>query len=468
MTLDLHNLARPAPSAFRAPPPGREGYPSPYGGGGSEADGGGRAAVTYPGFALRDGVLHAEEVPLTEIADAVGTPVYVYSRGGIEHQYDRLAAALPHGSLIAFAVKANPNLGVIAALAAKGAGADVVSGGEMLRALKAGVPPERIVFSGVGKTLAEHEAALAAGISQINVESEPELHMLSAVATRMGVEARVALRVNPDVEAGTHNKISTGRKEDKFGIPAARALAAADLAASLPGLRVQGLAVHIGSQLTSLEPFERSFEALGTLMRALRDAGHAIETMDLGGGLGVAYEPGEPVPPAIEEYGAVVERATNGWDARLIFEPGRLLVAEAGVLVATVTLVKQGEDRRFVVIDAAMNDLLRPSLYGAFHGIRAVTPGRESYTADVVGPACESGDTFARGRAMDAVGAGDRVAIMTTGAYGASLASTYNSRPLVPEAMVSGTQWQLVAKRVAVADMIALESVPDWSSPPKG
>ena len=432
-------------SALRAPPPEGE--------------------DDAPGFALIDGTLHAEAVPLDTIADAVGTPVYVYSRGGIEHQYDRLAAALPRGALIAFAVKANPNLGVVATLAARGAGADVVSGGEMLRALKAGVPPERIIFSGVGKTLAEHEAALAAGIAQINVESEPELHMLSAVASRMGVTARVALRVNPDVAAGTHTKISTGRKEDKFGIPAARALAAADLARALPGLRVCGLAVHIGSQLTSLDPFERSFEAMADLMRALRAAGYAVETMDLGGGLGVAYEPGQPVPPTMEAYGAMVARATRDWDARLIFEPGRLLVAEAGALLATVTLVKEGEDRRFVVIDAAMNDLLRPSLYGAYHGIRAVRPGAGRFTADVVGPACESGDTFARERAMDAVGTGERVAIMTAGAYGASLASTYNSRALVPEVMVSGNKWRLVAKRVAVADMIALEHVPSWDDP---
>ena len=416
-----------------------------------------------PGFALVDGVLHVENVPLDIIADAVGTPVYVYSRGGIEHQYDRLAAALPAHATIAFAVKSNPNLGVIAVLAARGAGADVVSGGEMLRALAGGVPPARIIFSGVGKTLAEHEAALATGIGQINVESEPELDMLSAVAARMGVTARVALRVNPDVEAGTHTKISTGRKEDKFGIPAARALAAAELARSLPGIEVCGLAVHIGSQLTTLDPFERSFEALGELMRTLRAAGHTIDTMDLGGGLGVRYAPGDPEPPPVEAYGAMVARATRGWDARLIFEPGRYLVAEAGLLLTTVILVKEGVDRRFVVVDAAMNDLLRPSLYGAFHDIRSVRPTGERFEADVVGPACESGDTFARARTIDTVQAGDRVAIMTAGAYGASLASTYNSRPLVPEAMASGDKWRLVAKRVPVADMIALESVPDWS-----
>lgn len=425
-----------------------------------------RAGVDdVPGFALIDGALHAERVALDTIADAVGTPVYVYARSAIEARYDRLAAALPTGSTIAFAVKANPNLGVIATLAGRGAGADVVSGGEMLRALKADVPPERIVFSGVGKTLGELEAALGHSIGQINVESEPELQMLSAVAVKLGITARIALRVNPDVAAGTHTKISTGRKEDKFGIPAARALAAAELARALPGLRVQGLAVHIGSQLTTLEPFERSFAALGELMRAMRGAGHAIKTMDLGGGLGVTYEPGEAPPPSVEDYGAMVARATRDWDARLIFEPGRYLVAEAGVLLTTVILVKKGVDRRFVVVDAAMNDLLRPSLYGAFHDIRGVRPMGATFAADVVGPACESGDTFARGRTIDAVRAGDRIAIMTAGAYGASLASTYNSRALVPEVMVSGDIWRVVARRVPVADMIALETVPDWGLP---
>lgn len=413
-------------------------------------------------YTVHDGALHAEGVPLDALADAIGTPVYCYSSAAIRERYRRLEAALPAGSLIAYAVKANPNLGVVASLAAEGAGADVVSGGEMLRALKAGVPPERIVFSGVGKTVAELEAALAAGIAQLNVESEPELHMLSAAASRAGVTAPIALRVNPDVAAGAHTKISTGRREDKFGIPMRQVHAAADLARALPGLRLRGIAVHIGSQLITLAPMERSFAVMGDLARDLRGVGHAIETVDLGGGLGVLYEPGETVPPSIETYGAMVRRATQGWDARLIFEPGRLLVAEAGVLLATVILVKQGEDRRFIVIDAAMNDLLRPSLYGAFHDIRAVKPTGERFVADVVGPACESGDTFARQREMDAVKAGDRVAIMTAGAYGASLASTYNSRPLVPEAMVRGAEWRVVAERVPVDRMIGLESVPDW------
>jgi len=426
------------------------------------AVGNAEAQPAFDAYTLQNGALHAEGVPLETLADAIGTPVYCYSRAMIERQYRRLEAALPDGSLIAYAVKANPNLAVVAALARIGAGADVVSGGEMRRALAGGIAPTSIVFSGVGKTVAELEAALAARIAQLNVESEAELHMLSAAAVRAGVTAPIALRVNPDVAAGAHTKISTGRREDKFGIPMARVHAAADLARTLPGLRLQGIAVHIGSQLTSLAPMERAFAAMGDLARDLRGAGHGIDTVDLGGGLGVLYEPGEADPPSIEAYGALVRRVTRDWAARLIFEPGRLLVAEAGVLLTTVILVKEGEDRRFVVIDAAMNDLLRPSLYNAFHDIRAVRPTPTRFTADVVGPACESGDTFARGREIDAVQAGDRVAIMTAGAYGASLASTYNSRPLVPEAMVHGTEWRIVAKRVLVESMIDLESVPDW------
>lgn len=414
------------------------------------------------GFHRQDGRLYAEDVPVDVIARAVGTPVYVYSAAMMEERYRRLRDALPQGSLIAFAVKANPNLGVVATLAAAGAGADVVSGGEMVRALRAGVPPARIVYSGVGKTVAELEAALTAGIHQLNVESEPELHMLSAAAVRLGMTAPLALRVNPDVAAGTHTKISTGRAEDKFGIHISAIAAAAELARSLPGLRLQGLAVHIGSQLTTLEPMEAAFAEMGALAQALRAAGHAITTMDLGGGLGVLYEPGQPAPPAIDAYGAMIARVTRDWDAELIFEPGRVMVAEAGALAASVILVKQGLDRTFVVLDAAMNDLMRPSLYGAFHDIQPLDGDREEIVADVVGPACESGDTFAKQRRMAEVHAGDMVAIMTTGAYGASLASTYNSRPLVPEVLVRGGDWRVVAKRVPAEGMIALESVPDW------
>ncbi|MDT7933331.1 MAG: diaminopimelate decarboxylase [Sphingomonadaceae bacterium] len=408
------------------------------------------------------GALHCEGVALSAIADAAGTPVYVYSAAAIEERYRRLAAALPPSALIAYAVKANPNLAVVATLARLGAGADVVSGGELARARRASVPANRIVFSGVGKTVGELERALTEGILQLNVESEPELHMLSAVATRLGRTAPIALRVNPDVSAGTHTKISTGRAEDKFGIPAAQAKDAARLAASLPGLSLQGLAVHIGSQLTQLEPMERAFASLGSLAQALRAEGHAIRTIDLGGGLGVPYEPGQPAPPSPEAYGAMVERVSAGWGARLIFEPGRFLVAEAGVLVASTILVKQGQDRVFVVVDAAMNDLMRPTLYGAYHGIEPLEakPGR--MVVDVVGPACESGDTFAKAREIGAVGPGDRVALMTAGAYGASLASTYNSRPLVAEVLVRGRDWRVVANRVQPEAMMELEAIPDW------
>jgi diaminopimelate decarboxylase len=413
-------------------------------------------------FQLDNGALAADGVALAEIAAAVGTPVYVYSASAIEERFARFRAAVPQGSLVAYAVKANPNLGVIATLARAGAGADVVSGGELLRATTGGVSPERIVFSGVGKTAAEIEAALKAGIFQLNAESEPELAMISAAATRLGVDAPVALRINPEVAAGTHDKISTGRKEDKFGIPLTRALDAARLAASLPSVRLKGLALHIGSQLTQLPPFEAAFETLLRLAATLRADGHAVDTLDLGGGVGVPYVPGEAPPPPIEDYGALVTRMFAGEPARLIFEPGRYIVAEAGALVAQVILVKEGADRRFVVIDAAMNDLMRPSLYGAFHHIRAVRPHGGTMVADIVGPACETGDTFGRERDMDAVEAGDLVAIMTAGAYGATMASTYNSRALVPEAMARDGRWALVAERVPAERMIALERAPDW------
>ncbi len=413
-------------------------------------------------FELHDGVLSADGVALDGVARAVGTPLYVYSASAMEERFRRFRAAVPAGSLVAFAVKANPNLGVIATLARLGAGADVVSGGELLRATTAGVEPRRIVFSGVGKTLAEIERALRAGIFQLNAESEPELHMISAVATQLGVTAPVALRINPEVVPETHDKISTGRREDKFGIPIRRAGAAAALAAALPGVRLQGLALHIGSQLVKLPPFEAAFRTLLALAAELRAAGHSIATLDLGGGVGVPYVPGEPAPPPIEAYGALVARLFAGDPARLIFEPGRFLVAEAGALLAEVILVKEGADRRFVVIDAAMNDLMRPTLYGAFHHIRAVRPHGGTMVADIVGPACETGDTFGRERDMDAVEAGDLVAIMTAGAYGATMASTYNSRALVPEVLIRDGRWAVVAERVPPERMIALEAVPDW------
>ncbi len=417
-------------------------------------------------FTLRDGTLHAEDVSLPAIADAVGTPVYVYSTATLERHvrvFRDAVAGLGKGEpLVAFAVKANPNKAVLATLARAGMGADVVSGGELYRALDAGMDPDQIVFSGVGKTADEMAQGLNAGIGQFNIESEPELDMLSAVATRLGKVARIAIRVNPDVIAGTHAKISTGGKENKFGIDYHAAPAAYAHAASLPGIAVRGVAVHIGSQLTDLLPLEAAFGRVGALIRDLRAAGHDITHADLGGGLGVPYDPAKPLPPSPAEYGAMVARATAGWDARLMFEPGRLIVANAGVLVSRVIRVKQGATAPFVVVDAAMNDLLRPSLYDAYHDIRAVTPTGERAPANIVGPVCETGDTFALGRAMDVVAADDLVAFMTAGAYGATMASTYNSRALVPEVLVAGDQFAVVRERPPIEALAQADRLPPW------
>jgi diaminopimelate decarboxylase len=419
-------------------------------------------------FNLKNGVLHAEDVALPDIADAVGTPVYVYSTATIERHVTVFKAALAdvesgeQGPLIAFAVKANPNLGVLATLARQGLGADVVSGGELLRALAGGIDAGKIVFSGVGKTAAEMRLALEKGIYQFNVESEPEAEMLSDVAAAMGVRAPIAFRVNPNVVAGTHAKISTGGSEDKFGVAYDRAMAAYARAAELPGLAVRGIAVHIGSQLTDLAPSRAAFERVGTLIAELRAAGHAIVTADLGGGLGVPYDPARPIPPLPEAYGAMVREVTAGWNLRLIFEPGRVIVGNAGVLVSRVIRVKPGVSDPFVIVDAAMNDLMRPSLYDAWHDIRSVTPDGGKVVANVVGPICESGDTFAKKRPMDDVAAGDLVAFMTAGAYGATMGNTYNSRALTPEVLVSGTDWAIVRARQPIETLIAGDSMPPW------
>ncbi len=417
-------------------------------------------------FNSSDGQLHVEHVSLTEIADAVGTPVYVYSAGTIERHIsvfrDALAGAGEGEPLIAFAVKANPNGAVLAAMARAGLGADVVSAGELLRAVAAGIKPEKIVFSGVGKTRDEMAIALSHGIGQFNLESEPEAEMLSAVAVEMGREVAVAYRVNPDVDAGTHAKISTGKSENKFGIPIDTAPAAYARLATLPGLRAQGVAVHIGSQLTDLAPLEAAFAKVGALIVELRAAGHAITLADLGGGLGVPYNPASPQPPSPADYGAMVKRATQGWGVRLAFEPGRLIVANAGVLLSRVIRVKDGAAHSWVIADAAMNDLLRPSLYDAWHDIRAVAPTGKRTVANVVGPVCESGDTFAMGRDMDAVADGDLIVFMTAGAYGATMAGTYNSRALVPEVMVSGDKWAVVRPRPPLEALIEAETIPDW------
>jgi diaminopimelate decarboxylase len=415
-------------------------------------------------FHLRGGELHCEDVPLAEIAAAVGTPVYVYSTatmcrhvGALRHALEPLA-----DPLIAYAVKANPNRAVIATLANSGLGADVVSGGEYRRAIAAGVRPDTIVFSGVGKTEDEMRLALAGGLYQFNLESLAEAEMLSAVASAMGRTAPVGFRVNPDVAAGGHAKITTGAAENKFGIAVGEALAAYARAAELPALAVQGVAVHIGSQLTSLEPLERAFTRVGELIGELRAAGHRIDVADLGGGLGVPYDPTLPEPPSPADYGAMVRRVTRGWGVQLVFEPGRLLVGNAGVLLSRVIRVKPGASAPFVIVDAAMNDLMRPALYDAWHRIEAVRPSRSKRVANVVGPVCETGDTFATARDMDSVGAGDLVVFRTAGAYAAAMASTYNSRPLTPEVLVDGSRWAVVRPRVDIDALIAADRVPDW------
>ena len=415
-------------------------------------------------FNYVDGAMQVEQVSMAEIAAQVGTPVYIYSTATLSRHVGVFRDGLSQlaDPLIAFAVKANPNAAVLATLAKLGLGADVVSAGELLRALAAGIPANRIVFSGVGKTADEMRIALEKGIYQFNLESEPEAEMLSQVALSMGRKAPVAYRINPDVDAGTHAKISTGKSENKFGIPYGRALASYAAARDLPGLDVQGVAVHIGSQLTDLKPLEAAFVKVGALIASLREAGHDIRTADLGGGLGVPYDPSQPLPPSPAEYGAMVTRVTQGWDVRLMFEPGRLIVGNAGVLLSQVVRVKQGAQAPFVIVDAAMNDLLRPSLYDAWHDIRAVHPKGDRAAANVVGPVCETGDTFAMHRDMDVVAAGDLVAFMTAGAYGATMASTYNSRALTPEVLVSGDRWAVVRARPPIEALIEGDSIPAW------
>jgi diaminopimelate decarboxylase len=415
-------------------------------------------------FQLKDGELHCEEVPLSEIADEVGTPVYVYSTATMCRHAEALRSALePLGDpLVCYAVKANPNAAVVATLAKAGLGADVVSGGEYRRALAAGVSPDRIVFSGVGKTEEEMHSALDGGLYQFNLESLAEAEMLSSVASTMGLTAPVGFRVNPDVASGSHAKITTGTAESKFGIAIGEAVDAYARAAALPGLSVQGVAVHIGSQLTSLDPLERAFTRVGELIGTLREAGHSISVADLGGGLGVPYDPALPAPPSPADYGAMVARITSGWNVRLIFEPGRLLVGNAGVLLSRVIRLKPGATHPFVIVDSAMNDLMRPALYDAWHKIDAVRPSGESWTANVVGPVCETGDTFATAREMDFVEAGDLVIFRTAGAYAAAMSSTYNSRPLTPEVLVDRGRWAVVRPRIDADRLIAADRVPDW------
>jgi diaminopimelate decarboxylase len=415
-------------------------------------------------FDLQHGVLYCEDVPLPAIAEAVGTPVYVYSSATMVRHARVLREALQPlpDPLIAYAVKANANAAVLATLAAEGLGADVVSGGEYRRARAAGVPPEKIVFSGVGKTAEEMALALEGGLFQFNLESVEEAEMLSEVATRLGRTARVGFRVNPDVDAGTHAKISTGAAENKFGVPYSGALEAYARAAALPGLEVQGVAVHIGSQLTSLQPLRNAFQKVGALITLLRAAGHAITVADLGGGLGVPYDHAQMPPPSPVDYGAMVREVTADWDVRLVFEPGRLIVANAGVLLTRVIRVKPGATHPFVVVDAGMNDLIRPTLYDAWHAIDAVEPKGGRATVNVVGPVCETGDTFATARTMDEVGPDGLVVFRTAGAYAAAMSNTYNSRPLTPEVLVHGDRWAIVRPRLDIQSLIDADAVPDW------
>lgn len=418
-------------------------------------------------FELRDGELACEGVPLARVAEAVGTPVYIYSSATLERHYtvlrDALTGAGLKDPLIAFAVKANSNVAVLRTLANLGAGADVVSEGEIRRALAAGVPPERIVFSGVGKTESEIAFAVETGVAEINVESEPELHLVNRVAQEMGRRATVAIRVNPDVEAGGHAKISTGKAENKFGVSFSEAERLYANASNMAGVRPAGVACHIGSQITDLAPMEAAFAKMCGLVERLKAEGLSVERLDLGGGLGVPYF-NQPTPPDPADYAAMIGRVTKGLDVQLAFEPGRMIAANAGVLVARVNHIhERPEGRRFLVLDAAMNDLLRPAMYDAYHDIRPVHPRQgDPVTYDVVGPVCETGDTFTRDRVLPPLQAGDLVAFMSAGAYGAAMASEYNSRLLVPEVLVKGDRFAVVRPRPTYEDMLAREAAAPW------
>ena len=417
-------------------------------------------------FEYRNGILHAEDVPLPLIAREVGTPFYCYSTATLTRHYNVFSGAFGDiPSLVCYAMKANSNQAVLKTLAQLGCGADVVSGGELKRALAAGIAPDKIMFSGVGKTAAELDAGLAADILCFNVESVPELHALSQRAEAAGKRARVSFRINPDVDAGTHAKISTGKKEDKFGIPWADAREIYALAAKLDGIEVTGIDMHIGSQITDLEPFDRAFSRLEGLIRQLREDGHAIEHVDLGGGLGIPYRKDNMPPPDPGAYADIVKKHVRALDCRIIFEPGRLIAGNAGILVGTVIYVKQASGKAFIIGDTAMNDLIRPTLYEAWHEVMPVaepSPGDEIVTADLVGPVCETGDYIARDRQITAMAAGDLYAIGSAGAYGAVQSGTYNTRPLVPEVLVNGNRFHVVRPRVEIEELIAMDSVPDW------
>ena len=420
-------------------------------------------------FDYKNGNMFAEDVPLAQIAAEVGTPVYVYSTATFTRHYRVFAESFDDTqALIAYSVKANSNIAVLATLAALGAGADVVSGGELKRALVAGIPADKIVFSGVGKTRTEMQDALTAGIRVFNVESMAELYVLNDVALALGKVAPIAFRVNPDVTAGGHAKISTGKKENKFGIAWSQAEATYAEAANMPGIKIVGVDVHIGSQISDLAPFETAIVKVSGLIKRLRAAGHVISSFDIGGGLGIPYGNNTKTPPPPSEYAALVKRLTADLDVEMIFEPGRMIAGNSGILLSEVLYVKRGEDRDFLIIDAAMNDLLRPALYDAYHEIEAVKQGDldKMETYDVVGPICESGDTFTKGREIPRLESGDLVVLHSTGAYGASQASQYNTRPLVPEVLVNGAEYSVIRDRPTVEDILKTESIPDWLTKP--
>ena len=417
-------------------------------------------------FLYRNGQLFAEDVPVAEITAAVGTPVYIYSTATLLRHFglfDQALAGMPH--LVCFAMKSLSNVAVLRVLGQAGAGIDVVSVGEYLRAKAAGVPGERIVFSGVAKTREEMRIALEGGIRQFNVESEPEMEALSEVASALGLVAPIAVRVNPDVDAKTHAKIATGKSENKFGIPIAKAREVYARAAALPGIRVVGIDVHIGSQLTDLEPFRLAYRKVAALTEALRVDGHQIERLDLGGGLGIPYERSNAAPPLPEDYGRMIAEEAGHLGCEIEIEPGRLIAGNAGLMVSEIIYVKEGEGRDFLILDSAMNDLVRPAMYDAHHDIVPLVEaeaGAEQQPDDVVGGICETGDTFARGRMMPPVKAGDLVAFRSAGAYGAVMASEYNSRPLIPEVLVDGDKWAVIRRRPSYDEMIARDIIPDW------
>jgi len=417
-------------------------------------------------FLYRDGALYAEDVPVAEIAAAVGTPFYVYSTATLKRHFTLFDEALDWGEhLVCFAMKSLSNQAVIKLLGNAGAGMDVVSGGEYLRAKAAGVPGDRIVFSGVGKTADEMRLAIEGGIRQFNVESEPEMVVLDQVAQSLGAVVPITIRVNPDVDAKTHAKIATGKSENKFGIPISRAREVYAMAASLAGLKVVGIDVHIGSQLTELAPFEAAYNKVAELTEQLRADGHEIKRLDLGGGLGIPYARSNEAPPLPTDYGALIQRTVGHLGCEIEIEPGRLISGNAGLMVSKVIYVKSGEDREFLILDGAMNDLIRPAMYEAWHDIVPViepAPGAEPAKYDIVGPVCESGDTFAKAREMPAVQPDDLVAFRSAGAYGAVMSSEYNSRPLIPEVLVDGDQFAVIRARPTYEEMIARDTMPEW------